>query len=260
MHIRNLWVSQPRNYQEQTYQSPNQVIRFSHLERFRRMEDLCRSVEPRTFLDWGAGDGFLVKSLIQKDSNFADSFLAVYDPEPSMVELLKSTFKAREIRRVSIYQDLNLLRAELENENQKIDLIVCQEVLEHLPLLEREKFYQFCIHFLSSTGTCIVEVPVEFGPSILLKEFGRVFLKGREAEYTSSELIKSALGLLKKDLSRYDAQATGTWIHGHKGFDYRQLKQELKQNFLINQELASPIKLLPPFLGNQSVFFVLQKS
>ncbi len=250
----------PTTYAEQTYASPSKFVRHAHQKRLGVVARLSMRTKPDTFLDWGAGDGFFAQYLLQADPGFARRFLGLYDPVPFMLDQVRERFAAAaDSGRVRIYPSLDDLQTDLEVQSCPLDLIACLEVLEHMPLPERETFYAFCRRHLRPTGVCLVEVPVEIGVSILIKEFGRVFLKGRTALYTPIELIRATLGLVRKDPERYAPGSTTTWVQDHKGFDYRRLREEMEGTFVVREVVRSPLGFLPPFLGSQCVVYVLRR-
>ena len=82
-----------------------------------------------------------------------------------------------------------------------------------------------------------ITVPNEIGPAILIKNVGS-FLMGwnRYREYKWSETLASAFYNLDK-VERHGTR--------HKGFDWRWLAQNLRQNCKIKKITTSPSNLVP---------------
>jgi len=240
----------PTNYADCTYESPHLLIRYAHRRRFRKVIDVVNRFRPASVLDYGAGDGFLFKQMAEAGGHFPARVVA-YDPLEYMVEALKAN-TARLPSAVEPVIDF----AELPDE--RFDMIVCLEVLEHMPLLERYKFYELCRTRLSPEGVCLIDVPVEVGPSLLVKNFGRVVLKGREREYGWKELMSIAAGRCVFDQARFDPTDESTWITMHKGFDYRLFEKEVERIFDVVERFATPLRALPPWSGNQEVYFLIR--
>jgi SAM-dependent methyltransferase len=248
--IPRLWSPRlPRDYAEQTYASPYWIVRYPHQRRFARAVELVHRCLPETVLDYGAGDGEFLRMLLGGSGPFPSKLIAY---EPVMADLLQQRTESLrpEVLILDEYDDLFAAT---------YDLIVCLGVLEHMPMPEREKFYGLCEERLNPGGRCVIDVPVEIGPSLLVKHIGRRLLKGRPSEYTLPDLIQRALGRKVVDPARHDPRSRETWILHHRGFDYRSLREELKQRFVLEQSFATPLKGLPPWLGNQEVFFLVAK-
>ncbi|MEA2193764.1 MAG: hypothetical protein QOG42_198, partial [Solirubrobacteraceae bacterium] len=140
------------------------------------------------------------------------------------------------------------------------DFISCLEVLEHMPLPERESFYDLCTSELdAAAGRVLIGVPIEVGPTLLVKSAGRTILKGRTSEYGWRSLLRYSAGAKNYDPARYHAADTRTWITDHKGFDYRLLEDEVGDRGLeILDRRSTPLGWLPAPLFNQERFLTLR--
>ena len=120
--------------------------------------------------------------------------------------------------------------------NESFNTIFCLEVLEHVkePSIAIEEIFRI----LKKKGSFIGTIPVEIGPSLLVREIIGRITKFHRPPYTKKELIQSAL--LKKPGPR-------TLENPHKNFDWRIVIKEIKR--LINRiELEFiPINLLRDF-------------
>jgi hypothetical protein len=251
--IKALAKKRPQDYAEQTYASPYWLVRYPHRKRFSKATELLLSGRPRVLFDYGAGDGEWIARLLESPGADSIALAVAYDPTP------RQLIRARE--RLASYGDRvrvsgDLAEAERSLGGQAIDAIACLGVLEHLSLRERHRFYRFCAEHLSSGGACVMDVPVEIGPTLLVKQFGRRVLKGWPKGYTLSELIKPVLGFRVRDPERFDPDREDGWIQAHIGFDYREMRDELAQWMTIERSVPTPMKTLPPWLFNQEVLIV----
>ena len=238
----------PSNYHEQTYESPYWFVRIPHQMRFRTARDAVLSRAPTSLLDYGAGDGKLILDLI--DAGLTTENVVAYEPSEGVQSDLRATLEARGLSgRVRVVGDRTALDVE------SFDFIACLNVLEHMPLPERQSFYCVCDNTLQRDGSIFIDVPVEIGPTLLIKNATRVLLKGRTREYDGSTLLRLAAGAKMYDPSRFDPTDTRTFINKHRGFDYRLFREELSYRFEIVDELRSPFPGLPAWLGNQEVYF-----
>jgi len=224
------------------------MVRFAHKKRNIYIANLISTFNPKTLIDYGAGDGELYKNLDLK----ALSKVVLFDPDMHMIKQLNSN-----LGRMSGF-DRCIVTNKINTPLPKYDLILCLEVLEHLPMPERIKFYKFCSSSLTSKGTCIIEVPVEYGPILLLKEFGRKYFKGRSTEYGFKELcMASFFGVIKDKHNRFDSHDNRTSISPHHGFDLFKFVMELRYYGNVKFLYNSPFKFLPKIF-NQSVVIQFQ--
>jgi hypothetical protein len=128
-----------------------------------------------------------------------------------------------------------------------------------MPLPERESFYDLCRTSLSSGGSALIDVPIEVGPTLIVKHFARVLLKGRGKEYDWRALLRYGVGAKMYDPSRHDPSDRRTWIQDHQGFDYRLLDAEIRaRGMLITERRSTPLRWLPAPLFNQERFFTVR--
>ena len=238
----------PSDYSEQTYDSPYAIVRYPHQARLREGVDFLLEHRPERVMDYGAGDGQLIVEALASGLD-CEQFVA-YEPVDSYVRELTEKLRENGLSdRVEIVTKLEDLGPE------KFDCITCLNVMEHMPLPERDSFYETCERLLQPDGEIFIDVPVEIGPTLAVKAVGRRLLKGRPQEYTMLELARASLGAIQFDPSRFDASESATWIQDHKGFDYRLFRREIEHRFEIVGESTTPIKALPPSLGNQEICF-----
>lgn len=239
----------PEGYDEHTYASPYWVVRYPHLVRLRTAKEAILATAPAMLLDYGAGDGRVLFDAIE--SGFTGHVVAYEPLERFSRQILDEAAKRGLSDRIEIVTE----RADLTG---PFDLVVCLSVLEHLPLPERHGFYDLCHTALAAEGRILIDVPVEIGPTLLVKNVGRLALKGRLKEYGWRELLRYAAGARMFDPARHDPTDTRTFINDHKGFDYRLLETELlDQGFRIIERRPTPIRWLPAPCLNQELFLTL---
>jgi 2-polyprenyl-3-methyl-5-hydroxy-6-metoxy-1,4-benzoquinol methylase len=251
---RKLRVRLPTNYAEQTYASPYWIVRYPHQKRISTATDALLSAQPAALLDYGAGDGKLLFEAFAR--GLVSTTVVAYEP---VVKFSDRLLRGAEACGVS--DRVTLVRDHAELANYRFDYITCLSVLEHMPLLQRYAFYDVCQTTLNPNGCVLIDVPVEIGPTLVLKAVARRVLKGRDREYTPRELLRIMLGAIIFDPQRFDPANTDTWIHHHKGFDYRLLQREMAHRFVMTDDVRpTPLGFLPAPLGNQEVFMTALKS
>lgn len=238
----------PSDYSQQTYNSPYAIVRIAHEARLRAGVDFLIENGAERIVDYGAGDGQLIVEAFK--AGLKPRRFVAYEPVDHYVGMMKSKLEENGLSgQVEIATDLSDL------ESAEFDSVTCLNVLEHMPQPERESFYATCERVLKPGGEIFIDVPVEIGPTLLVKAAGRMALKGRESEYRLADLLKASFGAVQFDPKRFDATEDATWIQDHKGFDYRLFRQELEYRFEILDQITTPVKWLPPSLGNQEICF-----
>lgn len=226
------------SYASYTYRHPNLIVRFPHLRRLRLLAGVIGQRPPRRWLDYGAGDGEVYRHYAEHRGAVS---AVLYEPAAEIFD--------QAVDNVGMGPPHALVRDLGEIEGQ-FDLITAFEVLEHLPLPERIRFYQFAAAHLAPGGRIILEVPVEIGPILLLKEWGRSALKGRVSEYSRKELLAAAfLGKVEDSFDRYNPRDERTMIHLHHGFDIRRFVREIERIGRVIAVRNSPLGVLPSWLN-----------
>lgn len=178
-------------------------------------------------LDVGCADGPFLPTL-----NYYAKNIVATDINKELIE--RSNYITKNVLFNS--KKINLMTSDglaLPFRNESFNAIFCLEVLEHVkdPRIVIEEIYRI----LKKKGTFISTVPVEIGPSLLMREvIGRITNFHRPT-YTKKELIQSAL--LKNPGPR-------TLKNPHKNFDWRIISREVKRLFKRIEVEFIPIKLL----------------
>lgn len=139
---------------------------------------------------------------------------------------------------------------DFESLNLEADLITAFEVCEHLTDAETEQFLLDAQRSIKIDGRLVISVPIMIGGALILKELNRSMVFRRASEYSAAELIAGVFG---RAIQRPDNRQPT-----HKGFDFRRLREKLRERFDIESEFFSPLPL--PWWANSQVFFVCRKS
>ena len=233
------------------------LIAWSDRRRFDMGLRLARRFRGRRLLDYGCGDGTFLALLDASDASPAEAVGAERDD----VQVNDCRARLGDRSRLSFELITNL---DDERHRGHYDGVVCMEVLEHVvaldPVIER------LWRLLTDDGTLIVSVPVETGLPLLLKHTARRIAGWRRlgdypgtSPYTGEEYWTSVFAGSRQHVKRPIYGTDGpTPFHDHKGFNWRALRQRLKQQFVLERTRASPLPWLGPCLGTQ-VWFVLRK-
>ena len=212
------------------------VRRFSHHARFEMAIKLLHPMPGESILDYGTGDGKLLK-LLQPYG----CALTGYEPDSRNLPFL-----ARELEGIASATD------EMGRLPRQFDKITCLEVLEHVSETEALNILGNCARLITPNGRLVVSVPLEIGPSSIFKNIFRILKKdGREANATLANILRAGMFM---HVHRLDF---GGGYFGHMGFDYRTLENKfLTAGWNVLRRTYSPF---PPLrnLINSQVFYVL---
>lgn len=129
------------------------------------------------------------------------------------------------------------------------DISICQETLEHLPLLDLDTYLE---RLAKATKTySFISVPNEKGIVFLAKHIMKILTqdKSQREDFSFFEVFHATMGNLKK-VRRTETR--------HKGFDYAELKKKLQKHFIIVETNGLPLDMLPGSL-NFTVGFVCKR-
>lgn len=204
-----------------------------------RLATALRLLEGRRFsraTDVGCADGWFVRELLQR--GVIDAGVGL-DTDPSMLDACRGWAHA--------YPSLAFFQPDpqtLESLSGASDLVVCLETLEHV-----EKMTEVAEHLARLArpgGTVLVSVPIELGPSLLVKQTGR-WIANRRGEYgyerySARELVQAGLLGRLTGIHRRDT-------FSHKGFDYRSARKALDPHIAIERSTYSPVHVFGPVLA-----------
>lgn len=235
----------------------DRLIAWSHQRRFELALQLSRSFAGKTVLDYGCGDGTFLTLLMNSPSSPSRAVGA----EVGADQIDDCRKRLGHIPTLS-FLPIN----ELDHPDHKhlYDCIVCTEVLEHV--VDRAQALDRFQRLLAGGGILIVSVPVEIGLPLAVKQAARRVAGWRRLgdyafteRYSWRESVRSFCAGDTQHLERpiYGA-AQGRPYHGHKGFNWKVLRREIRQRFKLERTLTSPLSWGGPQLASQ-VWFVARK-
>ena len=139
------------------------------------------------------------------------------------------------------------------------DLVICTEVLEHAR--DPQRLVEDLVFFCRPQARVIVSVPIEIGPSLLVKQAGRRLAYGNNPygyeKYNWKEMFSA---VVRWDVKRFETtHSLGMqWPlphRKHKGFDFRDARNLLGKYFTVEKTLYSPLQLFGSFC-NATVFWI----
>ena len=245
-------------YSKLTVENKNILKRFSHQRRFVEASNLIREYQFRdniSMLDFGSGDGFFIKYLIEKKFSFNFSAYDA-DPEEKQIAEMKNLFNSSNIKNVKIFNDYKLI-------NHKFDIISCLETLEHFNQEDQKQLLGQMLKLLKPNGVICISVPIEVYFSGFVKMIFRILI-GQSHENTNfKNIVYSLFGVpiltpdnvtsLKVDNLKY--------VFTHVGFYYFNLINLIKSmDFKIEEIKFSPFPILKSFLNSQIFLTIKAKN
>ena len=220
-------------YSKLTTNSNNFIKKFSHLQRFNICKDIIKKYQFKNFLDYGAGDGQLIKLLSKDYKNFV---FHLYEPDKKMLLQIKKNL--REIKKKIFYNRKKL-------KNAYYDIICINEVFEHLNQSEINETIKILKKIIKKKGTIVISVPIEVGLGGFLKNLIRVLIKQKHANTNFVNIIKSLLFLeVKRPNLKYNPS--------HIGFNYINFIKILKKHKLnITKIRYSPFGIFYGLINSQ---------
>lgn len=228
-------------YRGCTYESGFYPLRWLHQKRFELALDLLGLKEGDSLLDYGCGDAQLLKLAARR---LPAASLAGYEPAGSMrEEALENLGNSG----IPVHDCVSGIQ-------RRFSKIVCLETCEHLSRRLLEQLFTTIAGLLDQGGLVLISVPVETGPSSLVKNAYRYLLGRKFHNLTILKIIKAALGMRME--REAEAELSGLdFIYPHIGFDHAEFGKLLEKHFAIEGKRYSPANFLGPVLNN-TVYFV----
>ncbi len=237
--------------------SPSRLIAWTHRRRFETALEFAKVFEGLRVLDFGCGDGTFLAMLMESE-HAPDQGVGM-----EITEDLLRDCKERlgSIRGLSFVSKEQLAHPRYQG---SFDGIICMEVLEHV--VGRTTVLHRMADLLTPGGLLLLSVPVEIGPPLPVKQLARRIAGWRgigdypgTTPYTPPELISGLFAGSRQHIVRpIHLNADGSSFHDHKGFNWRVLREELRDRFEILETATSPIRWLSPLFASQ-VWFTAQR-
>jgi len=235
-------------YSEDTVDNKNFFKRFSHKKRFVEAKNFLNKYKSNneiTMLDFGCGNGFFIKYLIE--NKFQLNFSA-YDPVEQQINEMKDLFNSNNIMNVNIFNHY-------ESINNKFDIICCLETLEHFEEEHQKKLLEQMQKLLKPDGIIIISIPIEVYLSGFIKMILRITMKQSQENTNLKNIFKTLFGMKISNPETFNKNYLNTsqeYLNTHVGFYYFNLIKLIKKmNFKIEETRFSPFPFLKSLLNSQ---------
>jgi len=235
----------------------DRIVAWSHRSRYARGRALVAPHRGRTLLDYGCGDGtflFLVRDL------FPEAVGA--DADPKQVSECRRRFA--EVTGLA-FVSTDTLRD--SRHGGRYGVVVCMEVLEHCLDATVDDVLDDLARLVAPDGVVLISVPVEIGPSLLLKHAVRMVAGWRglgdyryREKHTARELATLLFAgpgtRIARPVYRGDDLGPGrpNFFHGHKGFNWRAFRTKVERRLAVEATTFSPLAKLGGYVSSQVWF------
>jgi 2-polyprenyl-3-methyl-5-hydroxy-6-metoxy-1,4-benzoquinol methylase len=246
---------EPGAYAKKQIHSPSRLVRWSHGSRFELARALVAPSAGGRLLDYGCGDGTFL-ALVH------DLFPGAIGVDPAVAQTADCAKRLRSLP-LSFTTPDSLGPAH----SGVYDVVTCMEVLEHCLEGERVRVIGELARLVRPGGVVVASVPIEVGPSLVGKQAARALAAWRglgdyqhRETYRPSELIRMVFASAGTAIERPSYETVGPdgtpfRYYGHKGFDWRVVREELGRRLTIARVTFSPMPWLESWLNSQ-VWFI----
>ena len=225
------------------------IIAWSHRSRFRAGLRFI-GPSPRKLLDYGCGDGTFL------------AMAAVRIHEGLGADIAADQIKDCQQRLASFANLRFCTIGELGGSHDATcDVVTCLETLEHCPAPIVEVVLRDLARLASPGGRIVISVPIEIGPTFLLKLIVRKLAAWRGLSdyryYESYSLSDAARMLFAGRSTALDRPIYGEPAapsHSHYGFNWRTLRERIRAHLTIERTLYSPLGFMGGWVSSQAWF------
>lgn len=234
------------SYAEKTFADPNPLKRFAHRRRLRDALGLITtSHEPRRVLDFGAGNGELLKRAVEI---WPGAELMCYEPDAGRMN------QARE--HLAGVPGVSFLDSTDQLSGIRADTIFCLEVFEHLPEPESDEAFGHMRRLLGATGQAVISVPIETGLPALVKGLFRMMRRYGEFDAQARRIARAVLARPVSGRPRVRLESGSDYYLHHLGFDHREFERKLATRFRILKHCCSPMGVFGPALNFEISYLI----
>ncbi|HET6736482.1 class I SAM-dependent methyltransferase [Mycobacterium sp.] len=242
-------VTEGHYYQSQIG-SKNKVIAWSHQSRFDKALDLIGHGTQK-LLDYGCGDGTFL-ALAQ------DRFVEGHGVDVDADQISGCRERLADIDNVNFFTNAELADPKHDG---TYDVVTCMETLEHCTAPVVESVLVDVARLVAPNGRVIISVPVEIGPSFMVKQSVRAIARRQGAssyqlqeKYPVGQALKMLFARRGTSIDRPVYGEPPLTGHSHFGFNWRHLRGRVSQHLKVERTLYTPLGFLGGWFSSQAYF------
>ncbi len=238
------------HYYKHQIANKSRVIAWSHTSRFTTALRLIDQPDGN-LLDYGCGDGTFLAMAADKVAKGHG-----VDVNVGQVEDCRSRLADVDNLSFSVPEDVAG-----QGYDRAFDVITCMETLEHVPDAVVDAVLTDLRRLCAPDGRVIISVPVEIGPSFVLKQTIRSLAKRRgNSSYNLDEHygVRDAARMLfagrQTVVPRRAFSVDGTEFYSHFGFNWRRMRDRVSQYLKVDRTLYTPVGGFGGLVSSQAYF------
>lgn len=238
-------------YYEKQINCRSAVISWSHKARFEMARRLIGHGRIGRLLDYGCGDGTFVASVAGRANEAVGVEIAddlIQDCSTRFAEIPNLRF-------------CHVTQLSTPAHDGAYDVVTCMETLEHCTDPAIERVLTDLVRLCAPNGHVLISVPIETGPSFLLKAAVRTVAAWRGLSdycYYERYSVRDALRMIsagsKTTVGRPVYGPPGAEFHSHYGFNWRQLRERVRSVLRVERTCFSPLAWLGGMASSQAWF------
>ncbi|BDX31628.1 hypothetical protein TUM20985_21750 [Mycobacterium antarcticum] len=242
-------VVEDGHYYRDQIGNSNKVIAWSHRSRFVKAISLIDD-DAANLLDYGCGDGtFLAMAAAKYEKGHGA------DIDANQIEGCKERFADLDDVSFSVIGELT------SEYDGTFDVVTCMETLEHCTEDIVEIVLADLARLAAPGGRVIVSVPIEIGPSFVLKQSIRALARrmGNSSyhmveRYTAADAAKMVFAGRNTSVERPLYKVDGAEGYSHFGFNWRALRERVAHHLVVEETQFTPVGQLRGFASSQAWF------
>jgi SAM-dependent methyltransferase len=238
------------HYYQTQIANKNKVLAWSHQSRFEKALSLIGR-NTKKLLDYGCGDGtFLALA--------ADRIVEGHGVDVDANQIEECRDRLGSGRNLSFFVNGDLAGPEHDG---AYDVVTCMEMLEHCTEPIVEEVLADVSRLCAPDGCVIISVPVEVGPSFLVKQTVRAIARRQGSSsyalretYPVRDAMKMLFARRHTSVERPvygDPPMVG---HSHYGFNWRRLRERVASHLAVERTLFTPLGFLGGWASSQAYF------
>ena len=237
-------------YSDITIHDRNPVKRWLQRRRFADALGVLRDVRSGNrlrILDYGAGDGELVRQMV----GLADMDVLVFEPTPGL--MAEARDKLAGLGSVAFADNLDAV------ESGCFDYVFCLEVFEHLPETETLEAIAEIHRLLRPGGLAVIGVPHELFIPALFKGLFRMSRRYGDFDASPGNVFAAFQGRVPTQRPVAEMSPGFRYHFHHLGFDYRKLEKRFQGRLQLVGKWFSPFPVFGAAL-NSEVYLLFRNS
>ena len=237
------------HYYRKLLECKSGVIAWSHRSRFRVGLELVGS--PRTLLDYGCGDGTFLAMAADRIQSACGADIAVEQIEDCRTRLASFTN----------LQFCTIPDLAQPSHDRAYEVVTCMETLEHCTPPIVDVVLRDLARLTAPGGRIVISVPIETGPTFLLKLAVRKAAAWRGLSdyrhyetYTPGDAVRMIFAGRTTAIKRPVYGVPDAPSHSHYGFNWRALRDQVLRYLTIEGARFSPLGFTRGWASSQAWF------